>query len=380
MLYLDHSATTKPYDEVIATVAEVMGKVYGNPSSLHGLGVEAERLMKQAKEVIAHILGISSKEIVFTSGGSESNNLAIKGVAKQYKKRGNHVITSIVEHPAVFDAVKQLEQEGFRVTYLPVDHDGRVDVERLKQELTDETILVSIMHVNNEIGTVQPIEQIGQLLKAYPKVLFHVDGVQGFGKIPLSLKSAGIDLYSISAHKIHGPKGVGLLYKREGVSLYPLISGGGQENGLRSGTENVPGIVGMTKAMRMILEVHKRKAQHVALLKQQLITAINKSTLNVRVNSPHDGSPHIVHLSFPEHRGEVIVHALEEKGIYVSTKSACSSKLDKPSRILQAIGLEDAYSSGAIRISLSYENTEDDIETLMKSLEETVTSLEKVAK
>ncbi|MBH0330758.1 cysteine desulfurase [Brevibacillus brevis] len=352
-----------------------MESYYGNPSSLHQKGVEAENVLKQARKVAAQYLGCKESEVIFTSGGTESNNTAIKGVAFQYQNRGKHIITTQVEHPAVYDVCKQLEGLGFAVTYLPVDREGRVSVEAVQKAMRPDTILVSIMHVNNELGTIQPILEIGQWLKQFPKVLFHVDAVQGIGKVPLRIKDSGIDLLSVSAHKFYGPRGVGILYKREGLIIHPLMMGGGQEGGVRSGTENLPAIAGMAKAIRILEELGSVEMIRLQKLNQQLREGIATMEGCV-VNTPESNTaPHIMNLSVPGVKAEVLLHALEEKGFLISTKSACSSKVNEPSRVLTAIGIERDCALSSLRISLGRENTADDIQQFLKALEECVSVL-----
>ncbi|NQF15277.1 cysteine desulfurase [Brevibacillus sp. HB1.3] len=375
MIYLDNSATTRPHPQVIETVRRAMESYYGNPSSLHQKGVEAENVLKQARKVAAQYLGCKESEVIFTSGGTESNNTAIKGVAFQYQNRGKHIITTQVEHPAVYDVCKQLEGLGFSVTYLPVDREGRVSVEAVQKAMRPDTILVSVMHVNNELGTVQPILEIGQWLKQFPKVLFHVDAVQGIGKVPLRIKDSGIDLLSVSAHKFYGPRGVGILYKREGLIIHPLMMGGGQEGGVRSGTENLPAIAGMAKAIRILEELGSVEMIRLQKLNQQLREGIATMEGCV-VNTPESNTaPHIMNLSVPGVKAEVLLHALEEKGFLISTKSACSSKVNEPSRVLTAIGIERDCALSSLRISLGRENTADDIQQFLKALEECVSVL-----
>ncbi|WP_188069157.1 cysteine desulfurase family protein [Brevibacillus brevis] len=375
MIYLDNSATTRPHPQVIETVRRAMESYYGNPSSLHQKGVEAENVLKQARKVAAQYLGCKESEVIFTSGGTESNNTAIKGVAFQYQNRGKHIITTQVEHPAVYDVCKQLEGLGFSVTYLPVDREGRVSVEAVQKAMRPDTILVSVMHVNNELGTIQPILEIGQWLKQFPKVLFHVDAVQGIGKVPLRIKESGIDLLSVSAHKFYGPRGVGILYKREGLIIHPLMMGGGQEGGVRSGTENLPAIAGMAKAIRILEELGSVEMIRLQKLNQQLREGIATMEGCV-VNTPESNTaPHIMNLSVPGVKAEVLLHALEEKGFLISTKSACSSKVNEPSRVLTAIGIERDCALSSLRISLGRENTADDIQQFLKALEECVSVL-----
>ncbi|MDU5946595.1 MAG: cysteine desulfurase family protein, partial [Paenibacillus macerans] len=338
MIYFDHAATTPPYKEVTETVAEVMARHYGNPSSLHRLGEESDRLLNKAREVCAAALSVSPKEIVFTGGATESNNTAIKGAALQYTNRGKHLITTETEHPSVYECCKQLESWGWEVTYLPVDADGLVAAEQVQAALRQDTVLVSVMHVNNETGTLQPVEEIGAMLKdKAPRVLFHVDGVQGFGKLPLAVKGSGIDLYSLSAHKLRGPKGVGLLYVREGLKLSPLLAGGDQEGGLRSGTENIPYIVAFAKALRLATEGQPGRAAKLGALKDRLLRGLI-ALPELLINTPGASAPHIVHFSYPGTKAEALLHMLEVEGFFVSTRSACSSRRSEPSRVLLAMG------------------------------------------
>lgn len=374
MSYFDHCASTPPYDEVVQTMMEVMRSQYANPSSLHRSGTEADKLIERSRSVIADQFQTRQGRWVFTSGGTESNNLALKGAAKQYRNRGNHIVTTQIEHASVYETLGQLEQEGFRVTYLPVNKTGHVELEQVKEALTDETILVSIMHVNNEIGTVQPIEQIGRFLKEYPKILFHVDAVQSIGKLPISLEEWGIDMLSGSSHKLRGPKGVGYLYVREGISLYPLFTGGSQEGGYRPGTQNVPGIVASAKALRMSFESMTERQKRMTGLKKQLIQIIEEIP-ELKLNGSEPAASHIVHFSYPGMKPEVIIHMLEQHGIMASTKSACSSKDDKPSRVLLAVGASREQATGGVRISFGDEHEERDITELGAALKHIVKQL-----
>lgn len=370
MIYLDNSATTKPYKEVLETFVTVSENFYGNPSSLHKKGLEAEQLIDRARHVIGNCLQIKPEEIVFTTGGTEGNNLAIKGVAFQYKKRGNHIITTAIEHPASIEALQFLETLGFDVTYLPVDENGIVSVEDVKKAIRDETILVTIIHVNNEIGSIQPIEEIGELLKEKHKILFHVDHVQGATKVPLSIREANIDLCTISGHKLHGLKGTGVLYVREGLKITPLLHGGGQEKGYRSGTENVAGIVALAKAIRLSFEKSQNAIKKLQMMKEYTISELEK-TDGVILNTPKEHSaPHIINFSLPGYKPEVLIHALSEEGISISTKSACSSKKSEASHVIYALDANVERAMSALRVSFSFETKKEDCETFIKKLRE----------
>ncbi|HEX6922633.1 MAG TPA: cysteine desulfurase family protein [Bacillales bacterium] len=378
MIYLDNSATTKPYSAVTETYKTVAEKYFANPSSLHGKGGEAERLLAQARNLSAELLNVNPKEIVFTSGGTEGDNLAVKGTAFYYQSRGKHLITTEVEHPAVFEAFEQLESLGFEVTYLPVDHNGRVSIDDLREAIRSDTTFVSMIHVNNEMGTIQPVEEAGRLLSGYPKIQFHVDHVQGMTKVPLDFKKAGIDLCTISAHKIHGPRGTGILYVRDGANLMPLISGGQQEGSLRSGTENLPAIVAMAKALRL-----SQDASEAGIAKMKKITGLLRERLEelegLAINTPeYHAAPHIMNFSVDGVKPEVLIHALERRDIYVSTKSACSSREGGASRVLLAAGIPEKQAEQAIRISLSFENSEQDIEETVNAIREIIPDLRKV--
>lgn len=374
MLYFDHCASTPPHEDVVRTMMEVMTKHYANPSSLHSGGIAAAKLIERAREQVSQLNHTKNGRWVFTSGGTESNNLAIKGVAHQFSNRGKHIITTEIEHASVYEAMQQLKQEGFTITELSVNESGHISLDELKDSITNETILVSIMHVNNEIGSIQPIEEIGKLLQQYPKVVFHVDAVQSIGKIPLDIEAAGIDLLSGSAHKIRGPRGIGFLYIRNGLLIEPLQNGGTQEYALRAGTENVAGIVASAKAMRMALQsIDERYSKTQALadhLRAQL-AAIPE----LKLNGGAPQSPYIVHFSYPGMKPEVIIHMLEQRGILASTRSACSSKDDKPSRVLLAIGASRSEAAGGIRISFGEEHTKTDVDTLVAAMKEIIQSV-----
>jgi cysteine desulfurase len=371
MLYLDHCATTPPRPEVIAAVTECMAKYYGNPSSLHKIGVEAEGMLIRAREVVAAAVGVKPSEVLFTSGGTESNNMAIKGAAMAYKSRGRHLITSTIEHASVYETFRQLEQEGFRVTYLPVDGTGAVRVEDLDAAITKDTILVSLMAVNNETGRLQPVEAAGRLLRGYPRIIFHVDAIQALGKLPSAPGGWNADLVSYSAHKLRGPKGVGMLYRREGVKLVPLLTGGGQEQGLRSGTENVPLIVGAAKAVRIAAERQRTAAHQMYLLRARLVSRLTAMEGAIVHGSEHaeEMAPHVVHFSCPGYRPEVIIHSLEERGFYISTRSACASGAQEPSRVLLAMGATAEIAASGLRVSFSEDYTAADMDNFADELD-----------
>jgi len=367
--YFDHSATTPPYPEVVKAIGEVMLQHIGNPSSLHRLGMQAEQLVTRSRQVIGQSLGVPEASILFTSGGTESNNLALKGISRSLRDRGRHLVTTAIEHASVYEACRQLEQEGYEVTYIQPDKNGIVSADAVMAAVRDDTILVSVMHVNNETGAIQPVEQIGKQLQALPKTAFHVDAVQGIGKVPFYPHKWGVDMATLSAHKLRGPKGIGLLYVREGLVLQPLMGGGAQENGLRPGTENVPLIVGTAKAIRLNMESMSGTVRHMQEVKEELIRELLHIPSCV-LNSPESlesGAPHIVNVSFPGVKSEVMLHALEQEGYYVSTQSACSSRDAKASRILKAMGVNEQLASSAIRISLSPEHTLEDVRALAHS-------------
>lgn len=380
MIYLDNSATTKPFKEVLNSFVTVSSEYYGNPSSLHSMGGQAEKLLSQAREQVSKLLTVKPSEIYFTSGGTEGNNLAIKGSALLHKNKGRHLITSSVEHPSVRSAMEQLEHEGFDITYLPVDKYGRISVADLEKTIRKDTILISIMQVNNEVGTVQPIKEIGDQLKKHPSILFHVDAVQGIGKIPLSLYKNRVDLCSISGHKFHGLKGTGALFIREGVRLAPLFSGGNQERKIRSGTENVAGAVAMAKALRMALMKGEAGIERMKKIQSMLRKGLAEFE-GVQIHTPIEHSaPHILNFSLRGMKSEVFIHSLEQKGIFVSTTSACSSKKKSPSKTLLEMGVPETLAESAIRISLSFENTMDEASIALAAFSESANQLRKVLK
>lgn len=372
--YLDNSATTKVYDSVKDVMVKVMLEDYGNPSSLHMKGLEAENYVKDAVKTIAKSLKATEKEIIFTSGGTESNNMALIGGAMANKRRGNHIITTAIEHASVANPVKYLEEEGFRVTYLPVDHNGIVDIDALKEALCEETIIVSIMYVNNEIGAVEPIEEIGKIVKEYnPAILYHVDAIQAYGKYNIVPKKANIDLLSVSSHKIHGPKGVGFLYMREKSKVRPIILGGGQQRAMRSGTENVPGIAGMAQAVKEIYTDFDSKIDRMYSIREAFIEGV-KDIEGVTINGKTDRSnaPHIVSVRFEGIRSEVLLHSLEDKNIYVSAGSACSSNKPSISATLKSIGIDNGLLDSTIRFSFSTMTTMEEIEYAIEELKNIV--------
>lgn len=375
--YLDNSATTKVSDGVRDIVVKTMTEDFGNPSSLHMKGIEAEKYLRDAREIIAKALKVTEKEIIFTSGGTEANNMALIGVAEAYKRAGRHIITTAIEHASVLDTMKYLTEQGYSVTYLNVDKSGRIDLEELKNAITDETILVSVMYVNNEIGAVEPIEEIGKIIKERnPNTVFHVDAIQAFGKYKIYPKKLKIDALSVSGHKIHGPKGIGFLYVSDQVKIRPIIHGGGQQRGLRSGTDNVPGIAGMGQAVREAYTDMETKADKMRKLKDCLIDSLLKLS-DVRINSSKgdDGAPNIVSASFIGVRSEVMLHALEEKGVYVSSGSACSSNKPGISVTLKSIGLNKEALDSTLRFSFCDTTTMEEIDYALEAVKELLPKL-----
>ncbi|WP_239617396.1 cysteine desulfurase family protein [Cohnella mopanensis] len=380
--YYDHSASTPMLPMVIQTMSELMKLHYANPAALHKSGAEAMKLIDRARASISDRMGSEPGEVVFTSGGTESNNLAIKGSVNKVARSSKHIITSAIEHASVFESFRQLETFGIHTTILPVDRQGKIRPEDVANAIRKDTVLVSIMQVNNETGVVQPIREIGQLLGEFPHVRFHVDGVQAVGKVPFSWKEWGVDLYSGSAHKFGGPKGLGFLLVKSGNELSPLLSGGDQEQGTRSGTHNVPGIVAMSQALRLAVESQEARRERMYAIRRRLLHIVGDIP-ELLFNGVHsdeaDGetgaAPHIVNFSYPGMRPEVIIHMLEKHGILVSSQSACSSKSLQPSRVLLAMGQDADRASGSIRISFGDEHTMEDIEILGDRLKRVVAEL-----
>ena len=383
-IYLDNAATTRVYDEVIDTVAQAMRTDYGNPASLHQKGVTAENYIRHARQVLAGQLKVPEGELIFTSGGSESNNMALIGGAMANHRAGKHLISTQIEHASVYQTLHYLEQQGFEVTYLPTDQYGVVDLEALRDAVRPDTILVSVMCVNNEIGTVQPLEDVVKIVKEInPHTLVHTDAVQGFGKIRLYPGRAGLDMMSVSGHKFHGPKGTGFLWVRDRVKLKPLVYGGGQQKGMRSGTENVPGTAGMAAAAGIEFTDFDEKIARLYDLRSYFIEEIEKLegtkvnggrgpgglTLAGREDPACCAAPHIVSVSFEDVRAEVLLHALEGEGIFVSSGSACSSAHPQVSRTLQSIGLEKRYLDATLRFSFSMDTSREELAACIAALE-----------
>lgn len=372
-IYLDNSATTRVYPEVQELMVRVMNEEYGNPSSMHKKGVEAAARIREARQRIAKTLHVQEKELIFTSCGTEADNLAIIGGALANQRAGRHLITSTVEHPAVLESMRALSELGFEVTYLPVDEHARIRPADLEAALRPDTVLVSLMYVNNEVGAVMPIAEAGALIKRNnPDTLFHVDAVQAYGKLPIRPKAAKIDLMTASGHKIHGPKGVGFLYAREGVKLKPLMPGGGQQKGMRSGTENVPGIAGLGLAAQLACENLEQDMQRLYALKDYFVAALGGiEGAHVNGLTGRDSAPHIVSVSFDGiDRSEVLLHALESRGIYVSSGSACSSNHPAVSRTLLGMGLKKEHLSATLRFSMSVFTTRGELEQTVQALSE----------
>lgn len=361
--YFDNSATTRPFDEVIEYMSHVNRDVYGNPSSLHTKGIEAEKLIKRARETIADTVGANSSEIYFTSGGTESDNLAIRGFLEANPRNGKHIITTRIEHPAVLEVYKHLEENGYSVDYIGVDSNGIIKMEELAEKIREDTALISVIYVNNEVGSIQPVKQITVLKNSInPNTAIFVDAVQAYGKIKILPRQLGIDMMSMSSHKIHGPKGVGALYISRQTRVKPIVFGGGQESHLRSGTENVPGICGFGLAAEMISGKLEQNIKHIKNLKKLFVDRLNDKLEDFSIISPADGIPYILNISFGNVKAEVLLHHLEEKGIYVSTGSACSSRKRIQSHVLEAMCVKQRDMEGAIRFSFSALNTDEEVE------------------
>lgn len=374
-IYLDNAATTKPYEEVAKVVADTMLQVYGNPSSLHKKGIEAENILKEASKFFAREINAQPEEIYFTSGGTESNNTAIIGGCMAYKRSGNKIITSAIEHPSVKEVFHYLENQGFQVVTIGVNVNGVIDQEALEAAIDEETILVSIMHVNNEIGTIASIEEIGALIKKKNNnTLFHVDAVQSFGKLPINVRKAKIDFLSCSAHKFYGPRGVGLLYKNKSVRMQSMLLGGGQQKNIRSGTENTPGIAGMLTAAHLTLDHRMEILEHMQQCKTYLAKAILDEIPDTWINGPgiNEGAPYILNVGFKDVRSEVLLHTLEQFNIYVSSGSACSSHKKEKGGVLVAIGNPKEKLDHAIRFSFAYNTDLEDLKQVVAVLKQQI--------
>lgn len=368
-VYLDNSATTKCFPEVVEVINRMMLNEYGNPSSMHLLGLEAEKNIRQATKTIAGILKVNEKEIIYTSGGTESDNLAIIGTAMAYNRSGKHIITTAIEHAAVLSCMKFLQTQGFEITYLKTDSEGRISLKELGEAIREDTILVSIMGVNNEIGTIEPIEEAGRIIKERnPKTLFHVDAVQMFGKMNIYPKRMKIDFLAVSGHKIHGPKGVGFLYVNESARIRPVILGGGQQKGMRSGTENVPGVMGLAKACEMVYATLPEDVERMYGQREYFIRKITQYEGIIINGAKEKTAPHIVSVSVKGVRAEVLLHALEEKGVYISAGSACSSNKPAVSETLKAIGVEKDLLDATVRFSFSTYTTNEEIDYAVKAV------------
>ena len=380
--YFDNSATTRCYDSVRDIVVKTMTEDYGNPSAMHLKGVEAERYIREAAQTIARILKVNEKEILFISGGTDSNDLVLVGTALANKRSGMHIITSAVEHAAVAQPCARLEELGFEVTVLPVDEQGVVKLSALEEALRPDTILVSVMYVNNEVGAVMPVEEMGRMIhEKSPRALFHVDAIQAFGKFRIFPKKMGIDLMSVSAHKIHGPKGVGFLYINEKAKVQPQILGGGQQNGMRSGTDNVPGIAGLGMAAKEIYTEFDKKVEHLYQLKERMAAGLSQIEDVIINGMPlREGAPQILSVSVMGVRSEVLLHTLEDRNIYVSAGSACSSHKRKASSTLTAMGMKALQMESTIRISFSEENTEEEVDYCLEVLREVLPMLRRYSR
>lgn len=373
-VYFDNSATTRCSEGVRDIVVKTFMEDYGNPSSLHLKGMEAEKYIREARTRISKTLKVNEKELIFTSGGTESDNLAIIGAALANQRAGKHLVTTRIEHAAVSSPMHFLEEQGFTVTYLDVDERGLISLEQLRDAVTAETILVSIMYVNNEIGAVEPIAEAAKIIKEKnPNTLFHVDAIQAYGKFLIHPKKLGIDMMSVSGHKIHGPKGVGFLYVKEKTKLKPIIFGGGHQKGMRSGTENVPGVAGLGQAAMEAYEDFEAKQEYLYGLREAFIRGlIHEPWAHINGSTDRTGAPHIVSVSFDKVRSEVLLHALEDKGIFVSAGSACASNKPAISETLKSIGVKKEYLDSTVRFSFSTYNTPEEVEYCIGVLKELV--------
>jgi cysteine desulfurase len=374
-IYLDHNATTPVHPEVLEVMLPYLKEKFGNPSSIHGFGREAKVALEEAREKVAGLLGVSSNEIFFTSGGTESDNLAVKGTAFANRKKGFHIITSKIEHHAILESCKFLEKEGFEVTYLPVNSQGLVDPDDLKKTIRDETTLVSIMYANNEVGTIQPIEELSKISNE-KGIHFHTDAVQALGKIPVNLQKSNVDMLSISSHKIYGPKGVGAIFIRKGVRITPWSHGGHHERSRRAGTENIPGIVGFAKALELVVKELEGQNKHLRSLTEAFYKKLVDTIPDVILNGDLERRiPNTLNLSFKGVEGESIILSLDLKGVAVASGSACTSGTLEPSHVLSAMGIDPAIAQGAIRFSFGRDNTMEDVEYVASLLPEIVERL-----
>ena len=380
MIYFDNAATTRAADEVAERVRYMLLENFGNPSAQSMMGVRAENELNDARKIMAKSINALPEEIYFTSGGTEDDNWAIFGTAEGYKRSGKHMITTSIEHPAVSEPMERLRQKGWDITVLDVDKNGYIDLDALRDSIREDTVLVSIILVNNEVGTIQDASAVGKLIKEKnPKTLFHVDAVQAFGKYPIDVRKMGIDMLSMSGHKIHGPKGVGFFYMKKGLKVRPIIYGGGQERGQRSATENTPGIAGLAKAVELAMENMDASHEKVMEVKRTLAEGILRDIPKTHINGPsiEDASPYVLNVSFNGLRSEVLLHALEEKEVYVSAGSACSSKKKGGSHVLRSLGLSEERIEGAIRFSFCRYNTVDEALFCLEVLKEKTAFLRK---
>ncbi|WP_010247427.1 cysteine desulfurase family protein [Peptoniphilus rhinitidis] len=379
MIYLDNCATTKPDKEVVKVMMKALTDDFANPSSLHSFGLKVEKEIDIARKSAADLIGANADEIYFTSGGTESNNIAVHGAILKNKRMGKKIITSKIEHASIYDQFKHYRDLGYDVCYLDVDEFGRVDIDKFKRELNDDTILVSLIYVHNELGTINNVKEIFEIVKSKNKnILCHVDGVQAVGKIPVNVRDLGCDTLSFSSHKIYGPKGMGALYKKRDLNIESLVIGGGQEKGLRSGTENVPGILGFGKACELTNRDLEKRLVHAKEIKKYLLERLDKNLDDYKINTPENSTNFIISLSILDIRAEVLLHYLEGDDIYISTASACTSNGTHKSNTLEKIGLSDKYSEGTIRICTSKDTTREDIDIFVEKLVKYVNEIRKI--